>query len=871
MKKLTLLMMACCIALFAYAQPWTITYVLPQGAVTNDYGWQSKDDMFWDFAHEQRPEGFAWLTLAEYKEMEDPWTSPHLGAGFNSVSILGTSARWAWLGDYIRDFQNAWVEAGNVNPGGGVALLASEYGTAQWRIAVSAFWVERMLQQFPRSADFRIAGTVAAFQSAWGGGFDGPATIDSIPVAPIVLPAPFMEDMFFLGWFTAPDGGGTRMNVIPAGWQGSNMTLYAHFGPDPIYTPADLVREVAAGNVAVGDEVKSIGVVTFVAGNTIYLQAAADGSAMTVSFAALPADVTVGRELMVEGTVTAVGSLIVLTDAIVEANDVGTLPTPTEISLPLLDANRFRLVEVLGVTVTAVSGTNVTVQDGMDNVATIVATLPTGIGVGNRISVVGVVSYDGTTTRLIASDVTATLAGLPDPFNYPDIVKENATFSFEGMWLISNRMGNYLPNRIAAAQASRGMAARDGRMYFVDRVFSDIGVPDENHGVVVVNAATGDRIERINFRDTDVFRNTETGVPMGSSFNDLQLDCAGNFVSISLAAGSVSPMQIWVLDMETPANSRMLLDGTIAQELEKVFLDVFDARIDYFDVFGDMNGDGFIMAAGGNSPNVFRWTVEDGEITWLNVIGLEFAGTMIGVTALSTAAYIYIVNEDLFFIDTQNEAPLVSGVPILFDMLGQVVDGFHNIEDLEVREAVQPHARPVGLTEFTVEVDDDEFHFLILAHGNTDSSPASTFQLLKYADAGKEFESLTPMWVFPGYGLGGGSNPGRSAIPSVTVDGNVATIHVWYVDIGYGVFEFTITPRTSVPHVSDDTLVGMFVEGNRVIFDQEVSQVSVFNVTGQLVKTGISSTEIEIPATGVFLVRVVTLDGQTAVDRVIIR
>jgi len=885
MKKLTLLMMACCMALISYAQPWTITYVLPTGAVTNPYGWQSKSDMFDAFTYEQRP-AFAWLTLAEYKAMEDPWSSPYLGAGFNTVDILGTP-RWSWLRTYIIDFVNAWVAGGGVNPGGAVAttLATDAFNTANWRINVSAFWTERMLTMFPRSADFTAAGTIEAFQRAWKGGFVGP---DEYVVAdlPIALPAPYLEDMFFLGWFTAPNGGGVRMNTIPAGRTG-DITLYAHFGPDPIYTAADIAREVAANRLAVGDEVFSMGVVTFVMGNTIFLQAAADGSAMTVSFATLPADVTVGRELLVEGTIAPMGSLFVLTNARVEANDSGNLPSLVEsASLEILDANKFRYVRLLGITVTAVSGNNISVRDLAGLTTTVVGTLPSGIAVNSRINVLGVVSYDGTNTGLIAINIAQTLAGLPDPSVYNPIsfgTDENmVTLTLTNKWLISNRLENHAANPIATAQASRSMAARNGRMYFPDRVTSGGG--NENHGLVVVDAATGNRIERINFRDTDVFRRVvdrdlypdSIGSVLGFSFNDVKLDCAGNMLAINLApAGSISPFQIWVIDTETPANSRLLfnVERFVDLVVNPPLLNLPNARIDYFDVFGDVNGDAIIMAALGGTANVYKWYIVDGQVYWHETFPLDFSApgtTIYGLSTLSTAAYIFIVDETLFFIDTMNDAPPTAGVPILFDMDGEVIDGFHNILDDSIRTAAMPHVTPVGLTEFSLS----GFNFIVTAHGNTNSPTPSTFQLLKY-DGRQEFEDLKPMWIFPAQGgLGGGSNPGRSAVPSVTVNEaeGYALIHVWYVDVGYGVYRLDIDVRNNVDEVfTHNDVVNMFVEGNVVRMDKEVAQISVFSVTGQLITVGINSTEIRIPATGVFLVRALTHDGQTAVDRVIIR
>jgi hypothetical protein len=397
---------------------------------------------------------------------------------------------------------------------------------------------------------------------------------------------------------------------------------------------------------------------------------------------------------------------------------------------------------------------------------TVVGTLPSGVAVDSRIDVIGVVSYDGTNTGLIAINIAQTLAGLPDPNTYAPIEVGGTTFSFTNRWLISNSMENLASNPISGGQASRAMVARDGRMYFPDRLTSGGG--DANHGIVVVDAATGNRVERINFGDTDVFRRVvdrdlypdSIGSVLGFSFNDLKMDCVGNMVSINLApAGSTSPFQIWVIDTDNPTSSRLLFN--VERFID--FLPLLGARIDYFDVFGDVDGDAIIMAAIGGTRNVYKWYIEDGNVIWHETTPLDLdapATTITGLPVLSTAAFIHIVDKDLFFIDTMDAAPVFAGVPILFDMDGQVVDHFLTIEDEYVREAAMPHVTPVGLTEFSLA----GYHFMVTAHGNTNSVPPSTFHLLRYADGGKEIADITPMWVFPypTRGLGGGSNPGCS-------------------------------------------------------------------------------------------------------------
>ena len=64
--------------------------------------------------------------------------------------------------------------------------------------------------------------------------------------------------------------------------------------------------------------------------------------------------------------------------------------------------------------------------------------------------------------------------------------------------------------------------------------------------------------------------------------------------------------------------------------------------------------------------------------------------------------------------------------------------------------------------------------------------------------------------------------------------------------------------------------IDFWVDGNVVRLNKEVSQISVFGVNGQLVAVGINANEIRIPNNGVHIVKVITREGQRAVQRVIV-
>jgi hypothetical protein len=120
-----------------------------------------------------------------------------------------------------------------------------------------------------------------------------------------------------------------------------------------------------------------------------------------------------------------------------------------------------------------------------------------------------------------------------------------------------------------------------------------------------------------------------------------------------------------------------------------------------------------------------------------------------------------------------------------------------------------------GLQEF--QVGDDYFMVMIATH--TPSAPPSAFGLYKFADEGRSFDGLEPLWYFPANGLGSETNGCRTAVPSVEVDGNTATIYLYANDNGYGVYKFIVDENyTAVENVESVKIGAEKVIENGQIF-----------------------------------------------------
>ena len=211
-----------------YAQ-WNdgVTYEL-NGGVTNEYGWTNASDMFDSFMSETGATGYP--SLEQYKSYEgnDRFKSP-TGIGVkltNPENAFANTSKWGWLKSYIAEVQNAQNAAG-LTPA--VTALDNTGAGSPWRYAVAAFFVDDQCPTWPVSANFATcgAGTLSAYQAAWGFGYANPQFVD----AEFTLNAPYKAGYAFAGWYDNAEFTGTPVTTIDENTQG---TLYAKW--DKVYT-----------------------------------------------------------------------------------------------------------------------------------------------------------------------------------------------------------------------------------------------------------------------------------------------------------------------------------------------------------------------------------------------------------------------------------------------------------------------------------------------------------------------------------------------------------------------------------------------------------------------------------------------------------
>ena len=150
--------------------------------------------------------------------------------------MTDSKSEYKWLGDYITEVSAAqgYTLTNDVNADGMEAL---------WRWSVHSFFNCEKRTSWPNTADFATAGKPEAWGTAYQIATGTSATLPYKVTSTYTLPTPVKDGYVFLGWYDNPEGTGTALTSIPAGWKG---TLYAIWREAD---PADVTWVLNGGNV----------------------------------------------------------------------------------------------------------------------------------------------------------------------------------------------------------------------------------------------------------------------------------------------------------------------------------------------------------------------------------------------------------------------------------------------------------------------------------------------------------------------------------------------------------------------------------------------------------------------------------------------
>lgn len=822
MKRFSIFFAALFVAVTSFA---AVSYEL-NGGVTNDDNWLGKGDMFAAFMTDAGVSSFE--TLEYYMQQADPLGAPNICSALTNAAPALTMEKWAWL--------KAYIEAAHAaQAADGASTLPADGTGAAWRYAVGAFFISGQRASWPKSADFSSLGLPEAFIPSWQHAFANPTE----PTEEWVLNAPYKEGATFDGWYAAADFSGEKVITINAETTG---TLYAKWVE---YIPT--IAEVKA--LADDTETKVSGVVNFISGKNIYIQDATGG---ILVYTTEKPTCQVGEKIVAKGVKVIYGGAPEVKSAVVESAEAGELAASLAFeNLAALVADTelkyfATRVVVPGLKIVSYdSYNNPTVKDALGNEAVCYKMVldPVEAPVGSKITVDAVAGwFNG---FQFVGDV-AGLSVVPGPkkeaYVYPT---RQDKYTLTNNWVVSNIEDNFAANKPGSTDMVRGMAAKDGIMYFISR---------ETESIVRVDAATGEMLDPIKITGEHVFQkitgtDSVSGEPTWGAaptyaYNDIKFDQAGHCLIGGLVQGSTicQPFQIYMVDLATGEATEILNDVL----WDNPGLDSVVFRFDAFGVAGDVTKNGVIMAADAIQGNwlVYRWLITDGVVGEGEQVAILLdpataQSLYINAAGFYTAPQIFPQDElgELFYVDGFNTLPMLfygnpeTGAILLDDFInvptGKVVTNNEG-ETLTMNEGHN------GLVEFQV----GEEYFLLMAASNTAGKPTSAFALYKFADADRMFSGMEPLWYFPHNGMGSSTNGCRTAVPSVDViDDHTAVLYIYTNNNGYATYTLktdgTLPPTTDVEDVEVKLNVQKVVENGQVFIMKGDKK---FNILGAEVK-----------------------------------
>lgn len=801
------------------------------GGVTNAYGWLSKAHMCLDL---QKDFNAAAGTSKEWAKEENgvvyynikgDWKLPEevVGtaadvAGFlqavTYISDTGTyfvdllkTDKWKALGDYINGLR---IAAGN-----------GEANEGAMRADLSGFFLNSpAITDYRHTNDYAIAGQPATFCPAMKMGFDNPTEV----TREVTLNNPYHATLTFYGWYATADFSGEKYSKVSPASVISGGKLYAKFDE---YIPT--IAEVMA--MAEGTETKISGVVNWVRNNNVFIQDATGGFLLYGSDLAPE----VGTKIIAKGKRGAFNGSPQLSNTVIESSEKAELYTPVLTDLATLCADTTALknfgkrVQVLGVRVAEYdSYGNIYVTDGTNKVkGHYMVPDQTVFAVGKRVDIVAVASqYNGTFQfEGDVKGITLTVLGKKDKYAYPTR-GENNQYKLENRWVISTVEDNFAANAPGGDQKVRGMAAKDGIMYFIN----------QNGTIVRVDGATGDMLDPIVITGDHLFEAQDSTGAWSSAvtygYNDIKFDNAGHCLITGLPTSGLQRFMVYEVDLETGVATE-IINERLADNPDFATMSI---RFDAMGVNGDVHGNACVMSAvAKGGMDVFRWLIEDGVVQPAELISMTFdpevdKSLYPEITGWGDAPQVFPQDETgtLFYVDANTATPMLfdEGGALVEDLIkcpaGKVVKNLPN-------DSITLDPYLCGLQEFQVG---DEYFFIMIATHTTNNVPQA-FALYKFADEARSFDGLEPLWYFPAKGLGSASNGVRTAVPTVEVSGNKATIYLYAQNNGYAVYEFVNTDLPEgVENVETETFTATkFIENGQVFIIKNGVKYNVLGVT----------------------------------------
>jgi len=418
---------------------------------------------------------------------------------------------------------------------------------------------------------------------------------------------------------------------------------------------------------------------------------------------------------------------------------------------------------------------------------------------------------------------------------YSDTVVNGIT---SATWIKSLNIGNF--NSIGTD--SRCMTYANDKLYFGDRDGTTTTYPGSAKKIQVYNATTGDFIKTVTLPSiNDAYGN-----------NSIRTDAAGNLILTNMTTdartATGTPFNVWKMADED-ATPTLIINYTDPTASKAV-------RIDFGSIYGDVNGDGYILASISKSGTVvddqdktiLKWTINSGVVSSTPEKIILQSYSPATVTSNGSYAQIYPVNASQFYVDG------ATTYPTLYNTNGTIADGFSNAP----AGITKPITNANGVA--TVKLGTTDF---LICGANTETTLATKncFYLYQMGDGGT-FTGMTLLDTLPVAGLGSAINTYSVVLPVVEkINETKANIYLYANKNGFAKYELTINSSiTDVNKIKiDDNYIS--IKNGKIIFS-EISNVDVYNSLGQKLFSRQKVHSIDAPIyKGIYIIKFVNQKG----------
>lgn len=471
-------------------------------------------------------------------------------------------------------------------------------------------------------------------------------------------------------------------------------------------------------------------------------------------------------------------------------------------------------------------------------------------------------------TAAVLIGISGINAQVKDPGVYPSLPNGDKTISLESNWIYSLNTGNYNASAFAFAGnagGARTMAHNNGKLYVGERVEVKDGETFVRYDFFLTIINPDGTLDERKQLSSDLFKN-DAGAYAAYPLNSTRVDSKGNLVMINMTLNiQKSPIQVWATpDVKTTAPTK-IFEGTVDLLSEN------SARVDMVNVYGDVYGDGYIMATVGGADAVLSryvlvWDIVGGVVSsdaraiYLSELSPAINNGNPNLT-LGGAPCAFPINDRLFYVDGQNT------YPTKYDMDGQIVDKFEEAPS----ETILPTSSSNGVVEFTLEGE----RFLITgvtANNETANFKKNSFAIYKFGANGR-FETIKHLYTFPEAGMGGVSNASYVMLPFVNViDDRNVDIYVFALSNGFGKYRLTSGTVGIEDQLAGNALNIAYVDGQFTFGGATVAKVDVYSIAGVKVAEAKNVSEVAASvANGIYIVKATTLEGNTHTQKVLVK